>query len=107
MDENGKRPGEEGYNDSNILDTGSIVDLDTDKLQFSLNNPVDIVCQNSYDGSVNLILNDDKNIPRLINTRFSTRENNTYEIVDRIGDMDTNLYDEDTFDSDTSLYKRI
>ena len=31
----------------------------------------------------------------------------TYEIVDRIGNNDTNLYDEDQFDIDTSLYKRI
>lgn len=107
MDAKGKRPEDDGFDNGNVLDTGSIVDLDTDKLQFSLNNPVDIICQNSYDGSVNLILNDNKNIPRLINSRFSTRANNTYEIVDRIGDMDTNLYDEDTFDSDTSLYKRI
>lgn len=107
MDENGLRPGEEGYDEDSALDTGSIVDLDTDKLQFSLNNPVDIICQSSYDGSTNLILNDNKNIPRLINTRFSPQSNNTYKIIDRIGDTDTNLYDEDTFDSDTSLYKRI
>ena len=48
--------------------------------------------QPSYDGSVNLIINDDKNTPRLINSRFSTREKNTYEIVDRIGENDTNIY---------------
>lgn len=107
MDENGKRPEEDGYDESTAIDAGSIVDLDTDKLQFNLNYPVDIICQPSYDGSTNLILNDNNNIPRLINTRFSPRQNNTYEIVDRIGDMDTNLYDEDEFDSDTSLYKRI
>ena len=37
--------------------------------------------------------NDNKNIPRLINSRFSTTELNTYELVDRIGDNDTNIYD--------------
>lgn len=83
---------------------GSLIDLDTDKLNFDLEHPVDIEVQPSYDGSVNLILNDDKNIPRLINSRFSPREKNTYEIVDRIGENDTNIYNSETFDKDTSLY---
>lgn len=76
-------------------------------LNFDLTHPVDITCQQSYDGSINLIINDNKNIPRLINTRFSPLQNNTYEIVDREGNNDTNLYDEDQFDTDTSLYKRV
>lgn len=83
---------------------GSLIDMDTDKLNFDINHPVDIEVQPSYDGSVNLILNDDKNIPRLINSRFSVREKNTYEIVDRIGENDTNIYNSKTFDKDTSLY---
>ena len=83
---------------------GSLVDLDTDQLNFDLDHPVNIEVQPSYDGSVNLILNDDKNIPRLINSRFSVREKDTYEIVDRIGENDTNIYNSKTFDKDTSLY---
>ena len=83
---------------------GSLIDLDTDKLNFDLEHPVEIEVQPSYDGSVNLILNDDKNIPRLINSRFSVREKDTYEIVDRIGENDTNIYNSKTFDKDTSLY---
>ena len=83
---------------------GSLIDLDTEQLNFDLEHPVDIEVQPSYDGSVNLILNDDKNIPRLINSRFSVREKDTYEIVDRIGENDTNIYNSKTFDKDTSLY---
>ena len=83
---------------------GSLIDLDTEQLNFDLEHPVDIEVQPSYDGSVNLILNDDKNIPRLINSRFSVREKDTYEIVDRIGENDTNVYNSKTFDKDTSLY---
>ena len=83
---------------------GSVIDLDTEQLNFDLNHPVDIEVQPSYDGSVNLILNDNKNIPRLINSRFSVREKNTYEIVDRIGENDTNIYNSKTFNKDTSLY---
>ena len=95
------------WNDQNsqlLYTAGSLIDLDTDKLNFDLNHPVDITVQPSYDGSVNLILNDGKNIPRLINSRFSAREKGTYEIVDRIGENDTNIYGSETFDKDTSLY---
>lgn len=117
-DSNGLHPGEsmkdnEGnkiqFNpkDPKLIEGGSIIDLDTEKLNFNLNNPLVIDAQPSYDGSVNLIFNDNKNIPRLINSRFSILQNNTYEIVDRIGNNDTNLYDDEQFDLDTSLYKRI
>ena len=89
-----------------LVEAGSIVDLDTDGFNFSLNNPLEIDAQSSYDGSVNLIFNDNRNIPRLVNSRFSVLQNNTYEVVDRIGNNDTNLYDSEQFDLDTSLYKR-
>lgn len=90
-----------------LVEAGSIVDLDTDGFNFSLNNPLEIDAQSSYDGSVNLIFNDNRNIPRLVNSRFSVLQNNTYEVVDRIGNNDTNLYDSEQFDLDTSLYKRV
>ena len=90
-----------------LVEAGSIVDLDTDGFNFSLNNPLEINAQSSYDGSVNLIFNDNRNIPRLVNSRFSVLQNNTYEVVDRIGNNDTNLYDSEQFDLDTSLYKRV
>ena len=86
---------------------GSLVNLDTELLTFDLNHPVDIITQQSYDGSVNLILNDGHNYPKLINTRFSSTGMDTYQIVDREGDNDTNIYDTDSFETDTSLYKKI
>ena len=89
-----------------LLKAGSIVDFETDKLNFDLNHPVDILPQYSYDGSVNLILNDGYNTPKLINTRFSATEKLKYQIVDRKGNNDSNIYDEDQFDLDTSLYKK-
>ena len=86
---------------------GELVDFETNELQFSVNHPVNILPQYSYDGSVNLILNDGKNIPRLINSRFSPLGRNKYQIVDRKGDNDTNIYDQGAqFDIDTSLYKK-
>ena len=85
----------------------SLVELDTEKLEFDLNHPVQILPQQSYDGSVNLILNDGKHYPKLINSRFSTTGFNQYQIVDREGDNDTNIYDNDKFEIQSSLYKKV
>lgn len=91
-----------------LAEKGELYDFETDQLKFDINHPVDILPQYSYDGSVNLILNDGINQPRLINSRFSPTGRNKYEIVDRAGDNDTNIYDQgDQFDIDTSLYKRV
>lgn len=91
-----------------LYESGCIVDFETDQLKFSINNPVNILPQYSYDGSVNLIINDGNDIPRLINSRFSCIGRNKYEIVDRKGDNDVNIYDRGgQFDIDTSLYKRV
>lgn len=95
------------YEDDPIFyDKNQLTDFDTDELEFDVNHPVDILPQYSYDGSVNLIINDGKNPPRLINPRFSPLGRGKYQIVDRKGDNDTNIYDQGAqFESDTSLYK--
>ena len=95
------------YEDDPIFyDVNQLVDFDTDELTFDVNHPVDVLPQYSYDGSVNLIINDGKNQPRLINSRFSPLGRGLYQIVDRKGDNDTNIYDQGSqFQSDTSLYK--
>ena len=93
--------------DNNAPKKGELIDFDTDKLNFKLTNPVDVLASYSYDGSVDLILNDGLNIPKLINTRFTATGENTYSIKDRRGENDTNIYDNDKqFDIDTSLIKR-
>jgi hypothetical protein len=68
-----------------------------------MEHPVDIILQDSYDGAVNMIINDGKNRPRLINSRFSVQDENTFKIPDHSGFKDTNIYDEETFDVDTQL----
>ena len=60
--------------------------------------PLFIECQPSYDGTVNLIINDDVNPPRLINTRFSKKENNTFKVINRNQIKQTNLYDQNSLD---------
>ena len=86
---------------------GEIEYFTTDKLHYSINNPVFIECQPSYDGSVNLILNDDKNPPLLVNSRFSVEENNTFSIPNHFGTTETNIYSKETVELDTRLYKTI
>ena len=91
-----------------LHESGELIDFITDELSFDLSHPVEILPQYSYDGSVNLILNDGINIPRLINSRFTVTGRNTYKIADRKGDNDTNIYDQgDQFDVDTSLFKNV
>lgn len=91
-----------------LVEAGELTDFETNELSFDINHPVDILPQYSYDNSVNLIINDGKNTPRLINSRFSATARNQYQIVDRKGNNDTNIYDQGSqFDIDTSLYKRV
>lgn len=95
-------------NEWTLKESGELVDFITNELSFNLSNPVDILPQYSYDGSVNLILNDGLNIPRLINSRFTVTGKNTYKVIDRKGDNDTNIYDQgEQFDVDTSLFKNV
>lgn len=77
-----------------LVEEGELTDFETDELSFDVNHPVEILPQYSYDNSVNLIINDGKNIPRLINSRFSATARNQYQIVDRKGNNDTNIYDQ-------------
>ena len=91
-----------------LREAGELVDFITNELSFDLSHPVEILPQYSYDGSVNLILNDGLNIPRLINSRFTVTGKNTYKVIDRKGDNDTNIYDQGAqFDVDTSLFKNV
>ena len=91
-----------------LVEAGELIDFETDELSFDINHPVEVLPQYSYDNSVNLILNDGKNTPRLINTRFSALGKNKFQIINRKGNNDTNIYDQGSqFDIDTSLYKRV
>ena len=89
-----------------VYQKGQLVDFITDEFDYDLNHPISLLPSYSYDDSVDLIINDGKNQPRLINSRFSSTGKNRYQIVNRRGDNDTNIYDKGTqFNIDTSLYK--
>lgn len=86
---------------------GTIDDFETPELQFDLNKPISIECQPSYDGTVNLIINDDLNPPRIINTTYSIIEDNKYRRILRNQTEQTNLYKEGMIDSQTRLFRNI
>ena len=67
----------------NKIVDGQLQYFETDKLDFNLNKPLSIECQPSYDGTVNLIINDDLNPPRIINSTYSVIEDNRYKRIVR------------------------
>lgn len=92
----------------NLVDVdNSVVDFNTDELSIDLNNPLNIECQPSYDGTVNLIINDDKNPPRIINSRFTKIEDGRYRIINRNQKQQTNLYKRHKIDQQTRLFRNI
>ena len=83
-----------------------IIDFfDTNELTLDINHPIDIECQTSYDGSTNIIFNDDSNPPRVINSAFSVKEGSTYERVQRNQQVPTNIYRENSVQSETRLQR--
>lgn len=91
----------------NLYNTnGELSFFDTEKLNFRLSNPVEVTPQFSYDGSVNLILDDNLNAPKLINSRFKLLQNNTYEIPFRLNEKPTNVYEDSSFRLSTNLQKQ-
>lgn len=100
--------GDSQYDESGQpIQSKDLVDFQTDEIEIDLNNPLNIECQPSYDGTVNLIINDDKNPPRLINTRFTTLENNRYRIINRNQKEQTNIYEETMIDQQTRLFRNL
>ena len=75
------------------------------KFNLSLNYPLNIECQPSYDGTVNLIINDDINPPRIINTRFSKIEDNRFKVINRNQTAQSNIYNPDNIDLETRLFR--
>ena len=68
--------------------------VDIDKFPININNPLSIECQPSYDGTVNLIISDDENPIRCINTRFTKTESGRFKITNRDQIEQSNIYEE-------------
>ena len=92
----------------NVMDIeGNLIDFDTDEIKVDLNHPLNIECEPSYDGTVNIIINDDKNPPRIINSRFTKLEDGKFEIINRNQLSQTNIYNKGQIDAQTRLFRNI
>lgn len=90
----------------NFIEDGKQSYLYTDKLGFDLQHSVQMEVQDAYDGSANLIITDGHTTPKMINSKFVPKDNETFEIVEREGKSDTSIYHSDNFDVETSLTKK-
>ena len=99
------------FQNLNNPDSGGIplvgLNLPIDKAGIDITSPLEMNLEESYDGSVNIILTDKKNPPKIVNSRFYTTSSITYNIADRDGNVDTNIYSEDNFKIETSLVKVV
>lgn len=80
-------------------------DFRSKDLQWDEFTPLQMDVLPEYDGSVNIIINDDRNDPKSINSGFSVTENNTYIVPEHYGNAVTNIYEEDTLKGDVGLFK--
>lgn len=81
--------------------------LPANKAELNVNKPIEIDIEPSYDQSVNLIINDKENPVKIVNSRFYLKDSSTYEIGDRKGNLDTNIYTKENFKIEASLIKSV
>ena len=75
--------------------------------QLNVTKPLQVTTEVSYDGSVNMVVNDNINPIKIVNSRFYLTSSSTYKIADRKGNLDTNIYTESDFAIETGLIKTI
>lgn len=90
-----------------VATDGEIKGFDTNEIQCDLEHVTNLDVQPSYDGTVNLIINDDVHPPRIINSRFTKIEDNRFKIINRNQREQTNLYKEGVIDQQTRLFRNI
>lgn len=81
--------------------------ISADKSGININEPLELTTEVAYDDSINLIINDRVNPPKLVNSRFYLTSASKYKIADRKGNIDTNVYTEEKFKSETNLIKTV
>jgi hypothetical protein len=85
------------------IPNGRIGGMSSRHFNFTVEKPFSMVLQDDYDGTVNVVFTDGVNPMRIINSRFTLRDNNTYEVIDRNGLKDTNLYEAKDFETIINL----
>ena len=89
----------------NLVKNTTLGNFTTEKLKFDRYNFQDMLIVDEFDGSTNIIVNDDTNEPRLINSGFSVQEDNTFLIPEHYTETVTNIYEDNTFKQDVQLLK--
>lgn len=81
--------------------------INSEKAGINITEPVELETEVSYDDSVNLVITDNVNPPKIVNSRFYQTSTMAYEIADRRGNLDTNIYSEEHFKSEAGLIKTV
>ena len=81
--------------------------LSLDNAEINIDKPINLDIEESYDGSVNLIVNDEVNPLKMVNSRFYLTSSTTYNIADRKGNLDTNIYTAEDFKIEAGLIKTV
>ena len=87
--------------------TTDLVDLTMNAANagIDINSSIIVDTEVSYDESVNVLINDRKNPIKIVNSRFYLTDSNSYNIGDRKGNLDTNIYTEENFKIEAGLIK--
>lgn len=93
----------------NLNSVSGLTDLtiSESKSGIDITSPIEVNTEYSYDGSVNIVINDKLNPPKLVNSRFYLTDSDSYKIADRNTSSDSNIYTEDNFISETNLIKNV
>lgn len=81
--------------------------LKASEMELSIDSPIELDVEESYDGSANIVLNDRTNPLKIVNSRFYLTSAYTYKIGDRKGNIDTNIYTRDNFKVEAKITKSV
>ena len=89
----------------NLIKNSQLGAFTTENLKFNRHNAQDMIIVDEFDGSTNIIINDDENNPKLINSGFAVQEDNTFLIPEHYTNVQNNIFDDQTLNQDTQLFK--
>ena len=97
----------------NLINKKAVVDgsplkglnLTSEEAGIDINKPIQLETEVCYDDTINLIISDQINPPKIVNSRFYQTDSSNYKIADRKGNLDTNIYSSEYFKNETSLTK--
>lgn len=83
--------------------SGQVGPMRSAAFNFTCRKAFSMAVEEDYDGTANIIWTDGVNPMRIVNSRFTVRDNFTYEIIERTGTKETNIYEEKDFETVINL----